>query len=1004
MPNGRKPLAYARPHRTARPQTGRIVSGRARELLGAVWQALTVARESKAVVMARAGVVINANGLACQLFGRPLDGLVGCDILGELLAHQPNGHIGAPRQRWETALRVPSGEAIPVEVTREVLDISHADIEVFAIRDLRQRHEAAKEHERSLRRDEELEAQNLRFEMALTSLSTGLCVFDAERRLVVCNEPYLRMYQLSADEVKPGTSLGEILQQRIVRGLYSGASPEDFIRERLDVVADQKPTRNTHTFADGRIVNIGHHPIPGGGWIATHEDITEQRHMEAALARSNRELEQQNALLRQREDELEVQNTRFDTAMNRISQGLCFFSGDQKLVICNERYAEMYRLPASCTRPGTALAEIVEQRFKAGSCPDMTLEEYLRWRDAVAVSNRPSDTTVRLQDGRTFAIHHEPMPDGGWVATHEDVSERQALSARLERQNELLKEHEQQLKTQNLQLDAALNNMSHGLCMFDAEHRLVVCNERYAQIYGLPPELRQPGTPFCDILSHRISNRVYAGEDQALPARDLMAIVGKNAPLSKVIELRDGRSVVIKHQPMPGGGWVATHEDVTEQQRIEARIQHMAHHDALTDLPNRVLLLERLDTALRAADGCASLAVLWLDLDRFKEVNDTLGHSVGDSLLNAVGDRLRGCVRERDTVARLGGDEFAIVQTGAEQPVGATALALRLIEAISAPYQINDHQIVIGTSIGISVCPIDATAPEELLTKADLALYRAKNDGRGTYRFFEPGMDARMHARRKLELDLRKALVDNAFELHYQPILDLDRNEVTTFEALLRWNHPERGSVPPSEFIPLAEETGLISSIGEWVLRRACADASSWPPNVSVAVNLSALQFKDNNLVELLFSALAAGGLDPRRLEVEITESVLLENTEAAFATLQRLRQFGVRVSLDDFGTGYSSLSYLRRFAFDKVKIDQSFIQNIDKEPRSHAIIQAILGLGASLDVVTVAEGVETRDQLDYLRAYGCTEVQGYYLSPPKPLGYVGQLLASVPEAVRLAA
>ena len=398
------------------------------------------------------------------------------------------------------------------------------------------------------------------------------------------------------------------------------------------------------------------------------------------------------------------------------------------------------------------------------------------------------------------------------------------------------------------------------------------------------------------------------------------------------------------------------------------------------------------------------MGVLWLDLDRFKEVNDTLGHAVGDALLQAAAERLQSCVRDRDTVARLGGDEFAVIQTGAAQPMGATTLALRIIEAISAPYQISDHQIVVGASVGISVAPDDASDADLLLRNADLALYRAKNEGRGTYRFFEPGMDARMHARRQLELDLRSALANDSFELNYQPVFDLDTNNITAFEALLRWTHAERGSIPPAEFIPLAEETGLIGAIGAWVLREACRQARIWPDSIRVAVNLSPLQFKQNDLVQLVADALLSAGLSASRLDLEITETVLLENTDKTLATLHELRGLGVRISMDDFGTGFSSLSNLRSFRFDNIKIDRSFIQGLGESEQCSAIVQAVAGLGAGLDVTTTAEGVETADQLEWVRAFGIIEVQGFFLGCPVPASEVERLVASTQVRARPAA
>jgi len=607
--------------------------------------------------------------------------------------------------------------------------------------------------------------------------------------------------------------------------------------------------------------------------------------------------------------------------------------------------------------------------------------------------------THTLSDGRIIRLGHHPIAAGGWVATHEDVTEQQALSARLEQQNRLLKDQEHQLRLRNLQLDAALNNMSQGLVLFDKDRRVVICNRRYLEIYGLTSEAVRPGTPISSLIQHRLALglKVFSEHGDYVRTR----VEGPIAPANEFHEFTDGRTIAYAVRPLPEGGAVATHEDVTEQRRIEARIRYMAHHDALTDLPNRLLLRERLEQALK---GNAPVAVLWLDLDRFKEVNDTLGHAVGDALLKAATERLQACVRERDTVARLGGDEFAIIQTGAGQPVGATTLALRIVEAISAPYHICDHQIVVGVSVGISVAPDDATDADQLLRNADLALYRAKNEGRGTYRFFEPGMDARMHARRQMELDLRSALANDGFELHYQPVFNLDTNTITAFEALLRWTHPERGSISPTQFIPLAEETGLIGAIGAWVLREACRQAQTWPDSIRVAVNLSPLQFKQNDLEALVMSALAASGLAPGRLDLEITESVLLENTDTTLATLHQLRGLGVRISMDDFGTGFSSLSNLRSFAFDNIKIDRSFVQGLGQSEQCSAIVQAVAGLGAGLDVTTIAEGVETADQLEWVRAFGIIEVQGFFLGRPVPAAEVPSLIASMQARARPAA
>jgi diguanylate cyclase (GGDEF)-like protein len=444
---------------------------------------------------------------------------------------------------------------------------------------------------------------------------------------------------------------------------------------------------------------------------------------------------------------------------------------------------------------------------------------------------------------------------------------------------------------------------------------------------------------------------------------------------------------------MSSGGSIATHEDITERRKAEARIEHLAHYDALTNLPNRVSFRASMDRALDSLARGDVVAVLCLDLDHFKEVNDTLGHPVGDALLQVVADRIRSCVRPTDCMARLGGDEFAIVQAPVDQPADSTALAARLIAAIAEPYDIGGHQIVIGASVGIAIAPGDGNDADSLLKNADMALYRAKEDGRGAYRFFEPDMDARMQVRRALELDLRKAVALEEFELYYQPIVDLATNKVNCFEALLRWRHPQRGMVTPDNFIPVAEEIGLLGTLGAWVLRKACAEAMKWPQGILVAVNLSPAQFKTGTLVLDVIAALGASGLAANRLELEITESVLLQNTDATMSTLRQLRDLGVRIAMDDFGTGYSSLGYLQKFPFDKIKIDRSFVRDVIDKPESIAIVRAVTGLGRTLGMTTTAEGVETADQLEQLRREGCAEVQGYLFSRPKPAHELGALL-----------
>jgi diguanylate cyclase (GGDEF)-like protein len=552
-----------------------------------------------------------------------------------------------------------------------------------------------------------------------------------------------------------------------------------------------------------------------------------------------------------------------------------------------------------------------------------------------------------------------------------------------------LTEHAHELKNANSKVDAALNHMSQGLVMFDSSGHLVVSNQRYIEMYGLPPEAVRPGCSLRNLLNRRAADGAYGGEDIEQYIADIHAAIGQGNSLTKITELPDGRIICIVSQPIADGGWVATHEDITEAKRAEERISHAAHHDALTGLPNRKLFSEQLEQALKRVRRGERLAVLYLDLDHLKRINDTLGHAIGDNLLKGVAERLRRSVRDIDLVARLSGDEFAIIQTSIEQPANAADLAVRVREAIHAPFDFNGHQVVVDISVGISIAPNDATELNELLKTADIALYEAKNTGRGTYCFYEPDMNARMQSRDKLERDLQSALANGEFELFYQPVVTLKETKIRYFEALLRWHHPTRGLVSPTEFIPIAEETGFIVPLGEWVLRQACAEAANWPDNIGVAVNISSVQLANKNLANAVVGAIASASIPAERLIIEITESVFLRNTFGNLATLRRLHELGVQFAMDDFGTGYSSLGYLLSFPFSKIKIDRSFVTDLPTRKESRAIVRAIIDLARSLKIEVVAEGVETGQQMEQLRKLGCTEIQGYLFSPPRPVAEI---------------
>jgi diguanylate cyclase (GGDEF)-like protein len=439
--------------------------------------------------------------------------------------------------------------------------------------------------------------------------------------------------------------------------------------------------------------------------------------------------------------------------------------------------------------------------------------------------------------------------------------------------------------------------------------------------------------------------------------------------------------------------------EIADREKSQARSQYLAYHDSLTGLGNRLLFKEQLEEALKDVSVTPHpLAVLFLDLDGFKAVNDTLGHSVGDLLLKSVAAKLRDILPRTDRIARLGGDEFAILQMSAAQPASSIALAEKIIEIIGEPCSVDGHDVTVGASVGVAVAHPGDMNTENFLKSADLAMYSAKSEGRGTYRMFDPEMDAVVQTRRLLERDMRTALAQDRFRLYYQPLVNLQTKKVTAFEALMRWEHPERGAVPPSEFIPVAEEMGLIVQLGEWALRQACAEAVEWPDGIGISVNLSPLQFSKGNLVSTVLSALASSGLPASRLELEITESVLLEKSERNIAVLNQLRDLGVRISMDDFGTGYSSIGYLRSFQFDKIKIDQSFVRDLLVDEGSLAIVRAIAGLGVSFGMTTTAEGVETEEQMRCLNLEGCIEVQGYFYSKPVPAHEIAELLANLSD------
>jgi diguanylate cyclase (GGDEF)-like protein len=683
----------------------------------------------------------------------------------------------------------------------------------------------------------------------------------------------------------------------------------------------------------------------------------------------------------------------FDAALANMSNGLSMFDADGNLMVWNDRYVEIYGMSPEVIRPGASINAIVEHRKQVGNL-DLDVEVYIaEFRQNLIDFGRGSSTS-RLDDGRTVSVVNTAIAGGGWVAIHEDITDR------IHHEESVFQQAAELART-NLRFDTALSNMTQGLCMFDDRKQLVVWNDRYGELYQVPPHLLKSGTPHEAIVTDRIVRGLLKGDTSEPAVKTRVAeLVQLPTDCRRVDEMADGRFLLLARQSMEGGGWVATVEDITERRRAEAEIAHLARHDVMTGLANRAEFNAKLEEASkRLKRNGGAVTVMMIDLDKFKAVNDTLGHPAGDQLLVEVSTRLKSTIRETDILARLGGDEFAIIQEGgASQYEGAAALALRIIDAISRPFDLKGHQASVGTSIGIAMAPENGVEPEELLKRADLALYEAKAGGRNDFRVFQAEMLEVADIQRSAESELRDAIARDEFELHYQPMVDVKQRRLCGVEALVRWRHPTKGLIAPDQFIPLAESTGLIVPLGEWVLRQACTDAASWPAHVKVAINISAVQFKTGNLFDVILCTLVETGLSAERLELEITETSLLENQDAHLTTIRQLKNLGIAMALDDFGVGYSSVSYLTNFPFDKIKIDKSFTQGALNRRDSSAVVSSVLALAQGLGIVTTAEGVETEEQFEYMRKAGVNLVQGYLFGWPVPISQLDLHNTNLPK------
>jgi diguanylate cyclase (GGDEF)-like protein/PAS domain S-box-containing protein len=675
-------------------------------------------------------------------------------------------------------------------------------------------------------------------------------------------------------------------------------------------------------------------------------------------------------------------NDRFRAALDSLPQGLCVFDARQCVVLFNENFREIYGYSTKVLHPGASIRTMLADLKARGIVKDLAAEEL-----QMLAPGQKHRVVTEVLDLR-IAIQRTRTPDGGWVATYEDITEQElAEQARAQQAAELRHAKER--------LEIAINNMPQGVCLFDAEQRVVFANARYGELYHLSPEQIRPGTSLKEILDFR---RGRGFPFVTSPDLYRSINVRKN---QETQDLPDGRTIAISRRILSDGGWLTTHEDITARRRNERRIAHIAAHDSLTGLPNRPHFINALDRATTGG-GTNNIAVFLLDLDRFKAVNDRLGHAAGDLLLKEVGKRLRTTLRDEDIVARLGGDEFAIIQQlEAADPSAAAALARRIITIIAKPFDLNGQPAEVGASIGIAMCPDQGLDGPDLMKKADLALYKVKSEGRNAYRIYDAMMSKVVEDQKMLEEELSLALDRGEFTLYYQPILDAQTRAVTMAEALLRWHHPQHGILPPEKFLPVTEETGLINPLGDWILLQACKDAVAWPGHFKLAVNLSAHQFKKGNLVAMVSAALAGSGLSPDRLELELTETVLLSNQPDYLQVLRELKDLGVTLVLDDFGTGYSSARYLTLYPFDKIKIDESIVHGMMTQRECSALLDSTIALARGLDIAITAEGVETTEQLGKLCADGVDFAQGHLIGYPVTLAdFLAEKWGAADEAV----
>jgi diguanylate cyclase (GGDEF)-like protein/PAS domain S-box-containing protein len=677
-------------------------------------------------------------------------------------------------------------------------------------------------------------------------------------------------------------------------------------------------------------------------------------------------------------------NVLLDTALNNMSQGLCMFDAQARLVVCNRRYIEMYGLSTDVVKPGCALRDLLRHRIERGSFSGDPDGYGAELQQAIA-RGQTTKTLVEAKDGHIVAVVNQPMEGGGWVATHEDITE--------------LRRAEMERDRNRTFLDTLFEHLPITVTVKDARDGRYVLVNRAAEALFAVPRGQMLGKRVHDVFPKAEADFFAARDREVMQSPDRLLVVehAVNTPHDGT-HILTTKKLAIRGENGEPQYLLGLSEDITERKRAEDRVAYLAHHDPLTDLPNRAAFNEQLSFAReRALAADAAFAVLCLDIDRFKEVNDVFGHAAGDALLREVAKRL-ATAAEGAFLARLGADEFALISSAGAQPASAAALARRVQSAVTGELDIEGYRRRAELSIGVAIFPTDGADSATLLANAGAALERAKEEGRGAIHFFAAAMDLELRERRALQHDLQSAIARDELTLHYQPQARVE-GEIVGFEALARWQHPTRGSVPPGTFIPLAEESGLIVPISEWILRTACREAAAWPRPLQIAVNLSPVQFRHGDLAGLVHTVLLETGLSPDRLELEVTEGVLIDDFSRAVSILRRLKSLGVRIAMDDFGTAYSSLSYLQSFPFDKIKIDQAFISNVERNRQSAAIARAVIALARVLGLPVLAEGVETKEQLAFLAREGCDEVQGYLIGRPRPIAEYAALVGRRPRA-----